>query len=222
MIERLAEKNDLKKIDKDIKTRQILLELLSCEEYLEIVREKQLLIGCKNKNGVEILQIEDEDLAEFFRSIRDNFSEWKNLIKIRRSSHKQFLQTLQKTSFFNLISKRFEKNLLQDSQKLTNKIYSISDKVQELHERLQGVFIVHGKKKEVANSVDNTGTVIVTRIFENDEKQEFAWVKDIRYAKAIIWADDNKNTAKTLKIWGYDRLQVGRKKSKNIWVKNHK
>lgn len=222
MIERLADKNDLKKYDADPKVREVLTEILQADDYLELVQDRHIFIGCRPKKGTEILQVDDPDLLKFFRHIRDNYEEWLQLIKIKKSAHKQFLNHLQATNFFQIVSKRFEKNIIHDSQKISGKIHSIRDKIELLHERLQGVFIISSTKKEVVCSVDNKACLIVSKISSFENKQEYAWLKEVRYAKVVVFTSEDILAGKVLKQLGYQKLQAGRKKCKNIWVKNHK
>jgi len=106
--------------------------------------------------------------------------------------------------------------------KLTKKIHSIKDKIESLHVRLQGVFLVHGKKKEIVTSMDTKNCLIITKINSNIENYDFSWIKDLRSARMILFAPDDKLTLKNLKHTECTRLQISRKKSKNIWIKNHK
>ncbi len=222
MIERLADKNDLKKYDADPKVREIITEILQAEDYLELVQDKHIFLGCRPKKGTEILQVDDPDLLNFFRHIRDNYEDWLKLVKIKKSAHKQFLNHLQATNFFQIISKRYEKNVLHDSQKIIGKIHSIRDKIEMLHERLQGVFIISSSKKEVVCSADNKNCLIVSKILSFENKQDYSWLKEVRYAKVIVFTPEETVAAKIMKQLGYHKLQAGRKKCKNIWLKNHK
>jgi hypothetical protein len=222
MIERLADKNDLKKYDADPRVREIISDILQADDYVELVQDKHIFLGCRPKKGTEILQVEDEDLVKFFRHIRDNYEDWLKLIKIKKSAHKQFLNHLQATNFFQIISKRYEKNVLIDSQKITGKIHSIREKIALLHERLQGVFIIAATKKEVVCSVDDKNCLIVSKIVSFENKQDYAWLKEARYAKVMVFTSEEMIASKVMKQFGYQKLQAGRKKCKNIWVKNHK
>jgi hypothetical protein len=222
MIERLANKSDIKKIENDLNFKDVLDELNESEEYLEIVQDKFIFLGLRPKGGREILQIEDADLINFLRLLRDNFNLWKELVSIKKSAHKQFYQTFLKSNFFTVLSRRLEKAVMNDSQKLSKKIHSIKDKIQLLHDRLQGVFLVSGKRKELVISLDTKKSLIVTKIVDASTENDFTWMKDIRAAKVLVFAPDDSAIAKSLRALEFVRLPIARKKCKNIWIKNHK
>jgi len=106
MIERLADKNDLRKIESDKKFKEILEELNNSEEYLEIVEDKFIFLGLRPKKGREVLQIDDLELLSFLRLLRDDFAAWKELVSIRKSAHKQFYQKFVQSNFFTIFSNR--------------------------------------------------------------------------------------------------------------------
>ena len=221
MIERLFEKSDYNKFFEDTKSRDIFLELLKRQEYLELVEDKTLLLGCREKEGVEVLQVQDANLLNFFRLVRDDFHCWKELVSIRRSAHKQLLQSFLKNAFYNSLQEKLEKSVLGDSTKLCKKIHTVHNRMENLHQRLQGVFLVGNKRKEIITGMDSLKTVIVYK--KNDETtMDLSWGKDLKYACAFVLAPEDKNLHKDLKKAGFDKLQLGRKKSKNIWAKNHK
>jgi hypothetical protein len=93
--------------------------------------------------------------------------------------------------------------------------------MENLHQRLQGVFLVEGKRKELLTSMDSRKTTIVCKCSE-ETNIDLLWTKDIKYARAFLIIPDEKTFAKEARTIGFERLQHGRKKSKNIWVKNHK
>ena len=97
------------KFFEDTKSRDIFLELLKKQEYLELVEDKTLLLGCREKEGVEVLQVQDANLLNFFRLVRDDFHCWKELVSIRRSAHKQLLQSFLKNAFYNSLQEKLEK-----------------------------------------------------------------------------------------------------------------
>lgn len=222
MIERLADKNDIRKLESDKKFKEILEELNNSDEYLEIVEDKFIFLGIRPKKGREVLQIDDIELLSFLRLLRDDFFTWKELVSIRKSAHKQFYQKFVQSNFFTIFSNRIEKATMSDSMKLTKKIHSIKDKIESIHHRLQGVFLVHGKKKEIIASMDTKNCFVITKINPSKENYDFSWIKDLRSAKMILFAPDDKDTLKSLKTIECTRLQISRKKSKNIWIKNHK
>jgi hypothetical protein len=69
--------------------------------------------------------------------------------------------------------------------------------------------------------MDNRKTTIVCKYSEENDI-DLSWTKDIKYARALLIMPDEKAFAKESRTVGFERLQHGRKKSKNIWVKNHK
>lgn len=221
MIERLLEKSDFNKIFEDAKAKEYFIELLQNEEYLEIVEDKTVFLGLRSQSGCEVLQIEDSELLNFFRLVRDDFHDWRELISIRRSAHKQLLQSFLKNSFYHSLKDRLEKTVLSDSVKLCKKIHTVNDRMESLHQRLQGVFLVEGKRKELLISMDSRKTTIVCK-YSEETNIDLLWTKDIKYARAFLVIPDEKTFAKEARTVGFERLQQGRKKSKNIWVKNHK
>jgi hypothetical protein len=222
MIEKLIEKNDIKKIDTDKNMREKFLEYTQAEQYLEIVENKHIMLGCRDKKGMEVLQVEDPLIVENLRILRDNFNLWQELTKIRSSAHKQFAQKFESSIFKKIYMSKLDKNTINDSYKLCKKLHSLTDKMAALHDRLQGVFFVHGKKKEIVGSVDIFDSIICYKIENLNEPIDLSWAKDVKYAKIMIVAPEDRNLIKALKTYCFEKLQLGRKKSKNIWLKNHK
>lgn len=222
MIERLMETNDLKKLDEDKRIRDKFLEVTNSEQYLEILDDKQILLGCRPQNGTEVLQIDDAHIAELFRLLRDNYNLWQEITKIRKTAHKQVAKKFQESIFHKILHQKLDKNTLLDSAKLSKKIHAMDSKLKLFHDRLQGVFIIEGRKKEIVSSTDTFSSLIACKLNPTAEKYDLSWAKEIKYAKVLVIAPENKLLHKALKNYEFDRLQIGRKKSKNIWVKNHK
>lgn len=221
MIERLIENHDLRKIHTSPSFRNIVLDLLQKNEFVEIVDDKQLMLGIRNKQGSEVLQISDSHLLDFMRKVRDDMYLWKEMVNVRKTAHRQLLANLQKSQLFDFISNRFERQVLSDSLKVSKRIMDYNKKIESLHDRLQGVFIVNNKKKDVVTSFDNKNSIIVSKTSKIDTT-ELCWLKEVRYAAVLLICPDDNYLQKYLKTNGLEKLVVEKKKCKNIWVKNHK
>ena len=187
-----------------------------------MVEDKHLLIGMKNKNGSEALHVEDENLLNFLRMVRDNLHPWNDLVSTRRSAHKQMHLQLTKSIFYEFFKIRFDQYTFKDSVKISKRLHDFDDKMQYLHERLQGVFLVSGGKKEVVNSFDSKNSVIVCKINEKRIPNDLCWVKEAKYATVLMMCPEDLAMHKYLKAAEFEKLLVEKKKCKNIWVKNYK
>lgn len=221
MIERLIENHDLKKIHTSPSFKNVILDLFQRSDFVEIVDDKQLMLGIRNKQGSEVLQISDSHLLDFMRKVRDDMYLWKEMVNVRKTAHRQLLANLQKSQLFDFISNRFERQVLSDSLKVCKRIMDYNKKVEILHDRLQGVFIVNNKKKDVVTSFDNKNSIIVSKTSKIDTT-ELCWLKEVRYAAVLLICPDDNYLQKYLKTNGLEKLVVEKKKCKNIWVKNHK
>lgn len=221
MIERLIESHDLKKIHAGSSLKHKLSDILNKTDFVEIVDDKHLMLGLRQKSGNEVLQIADNHLLDFMRKVRDDMNVWKEMVNVRRTAHRQLLANLHKSQLFEFLSLRFDKNMLNDSMKMSKRIMDYNKKIEILHDRLQGVFIVNNKKKDVVNSFDNKNTVIVSKI-SNGDANELCWTKEAKYATLVVICPDDNFIHKYLKTNGLEKLIVDKKKCKNIWVKNHK
>lgn len=222
MIERLIENHDLKKVVPSPNLKSTLNVLFDKKDFVEIVQDRQLLIGIKDKNNNEVLHIEDTSLLEFLRSVRDDFYSWNEIVQVRRSAHKQFLANLQKSRLFDFISKRYDNNILNDSIKISKKIYDYNNKIKLLHERLQGVFLVQSKKKDLVNGFDNKESIVVCKTSLAFDANELCWIKEAKYATVLVICPEDNFVHKFLKSNGMEKLTLDKKKCKNIWIKNHK
>jgi hypothetical protein len=222
MIERLIESTDLRKHANTLSLKKVFAEIFEKEEFLEIVEDKHLLLGIKNKNGLEALHVEDENLLNFLRMVRDNLHPWNDLISIRRSAHKQLHLHLTKSALHEFLKARFDQSTFKDSMKISKRLHDFDDKMQYLHERLQGVFMVSGNKKELVNSFDSKSSVIVCKISEKRIPTDLVWVKDAKYATVLVVCPEDLALHKYLKSAEFEKLLVDKKKCKNIWVKNYK
>jgi len=91
-----------------------------------------------------------------------------------------------------------------------------------LHDRLQGVFLISGNKKDIANSFDSHSSVIVTKIKPASPVNDICWVREVKYATTIVLCHDDLPLQKYLKNNEFEKLTIDKKKSKNIWIKNNK
>lgn len=222
MIERLIETHDLKKIFHSPNCKKTLISLFQKENFLEVSYEKHFVLGLKPKNGCEAILIDTPENLNYLREIRDNLHPWNELNKTKRTAHKQLLSSFQKSCMFEYLKNRIEPSMLKDSVKISNKIHDFNLRMQILHERLQGVFLICGNKKDVANSFDSHNSVIVTKIKPTNNTNDLCWIKDVKYATTIVLCHDDLAMQKYLKINEFDKLVVDKKKSKNIWIKNNK
>ena len=222
MIEKLIESHDLRKHANTLSLKKVLAEIFEKEEFLEMVEDKHLLLGVKEKNGSEALHVEDENLLNFLRMVRDNLHPWNDLISIRRSAHKQLHTHITKSVLHEFLKARFDQYTFKDSIKISKRLHDFNDKMQCLHERLQGVFIVSGSKKELVNSFDSKNSVIVCKISEKRIPNDLIWVKEAKYATVLVVCPEDLAMHKYLKIAEFEKLLVDKKKCKNIWVKNYK
>jgi hypothetical protein len=222
MIERLIETSDLKKIHSSVVIKKVLHDIFDKKCYVELVQDKQLLLGLKEHKSEEVLHTEDPVLLNFLRMVRDDAWVWNDLISIKKSAHKQLLNAVQNSNIFEFFSKRMDKNLFKDSVKVCKKVHDYHKRFKVLHDRLQGVFIVSGDKKQVTGCFDHRDAVIVTKVPESFEANDFCWVKEIKYAPVIVLCPDDNHIFKYLKDNSFEKLVVEKKKCKNIWVKNYK
>jgi len=222
MIERLIETHDLKKIFHSPNCKKALISLFEKENFLEIAYEKHFIIGLKPKGGCETLLVESPDILLYLREIRDNLHPWNELTSTKRIAHKQLLTSLQKSCMFEHLNKRLDPNLFKDSLKISNKIHDFNTRMQILHDRLQGVFLISGNKKDIANSFDSHSSVIVTKIKPASPVNDICWVREVKYATTIVLCHDDLPLQKYLKNNEFEKLTIDKKKSKNIWIKNNK
>jgi hypothetical protein len=222
MLERLVETHDLRKFSNTSSLKKTLVEMFEKEEFLEIVEDKQLFLGLKPKSGSEALYVEDEALINFLRIVRDNLHPWNDLIKVRRSAHKQLNLQLTKSILHDFIKDRSDQYVFKDSSKISKKLHDFDEKMQALHDRLQGVFILSGNKKEAVSSFDAKNSIVFCKINDKKSVTDLCWIKEVRYATVIVLSPDDLPTHKYLKQNDFEKLTIDKKKCKNIWVKNHK
>jgi hypothetical protein len=222
MIQRLVESHDLRKFANASALKKTLSEIFQKEEFLEILDDKQLLIGLKNKDGSEALHVEDENLLDFLRLVRDNLHPWNDLIKIKRSAHRQLQLQISKSVLHDFLKSSFDQYVFKDSLKISKRLHDFDEKMQYLHDRLQGVFLLSGIKKDVVNSFDSKNSVIVYKMNETRLPADLCWVKEARYSTVVIFCNEDINIHKYLKNSEFEKLTVDKKKCKNIWVKNYK
>jgi hypothetical protein len=222
MIERLIETLDLKKIHNSVVVKKVLHDIYDKKSYVELVQDKQLLLSLKEFKNEEVLHTDDPVLLNFLRIVRDDAWAWNDLVNIKKSAHKQLLNAFLTSNVFDFFSQRLDKNFLKDSVKVCKKVHDYHKRFKVLHDRLQGVFIVNGDKKQVTSCFDYNDSVITTKVPENFEANNFCWVKEVKYATVVVICPDDNHIFKYLKDNTFEKLTIDKKKSKNIWVKNYK
>lgn len=219
MFEKIIEKTDLRKYNFDSSTQLVLNEFFNKEEFIEILDGKHSLLGVKAHDGKEVVYTKDENLADFLRTVRDEFGEWHKFIKIPFNTEKHFDLHFKKLSLMENIRHRLGANFVFNKKILKKKLEVINQKLQKTHERLQGVFVVSSEMKDLFIAFDSRSAIFATKITNEDDSEKLSWLKDVKKAALLIICPDNKQFNKYTIDAGCEKLKVGRTKNKNIWVR---
>ena len=212
MMQSLTKPSDLTKycLTKNLKVE--LDKILSNKDYVEVTSTSKFLINLKEKNGIEILFIEDHTDYIFLKNIRDNHDEVKKLAKQK-----------------NLLDK-IKKNKIDDSHFVVNKIKkhnikkqsqlsSLFKKADGIKERLQDVFIINSDFPSLMKTFDQNQCVFV---FSDFSPSVVDAIKKIRYSEVVLFFYNCSIPYKKLKELDFKNLSSNKESTKYIWHKCHK
>lgn len=217
--ERIIEKTDLKKYEFNSDAEKAVNDYLNKDEFVEILTDKYSLLGIKNHLGKEVVYTQDDGMASYLRHLRDELGEWHSFYKMPLTSERQFNIHMEKCSLADHVRKKLG-NINFNKTVLKKKLFTINQKLQKTHDRLQGVFIFHAEFKDLLAGFDSRSAVFGTKISNAEELDKLGWIEGVKKASLLLICPDDKNLQKYLIKNNCEKLKVGRHKHKNIWVRS--
>lgn len=212
MLQSLTKPSDLNKY---CLTKTLKLELdkiLEGKDYIEVVADGKLLLNIKQKNGIEILFVEDEHDYVFLKNIRDNYEEVKKLAKQKNLLDKIFKNKIDENHFFANKIKRC--NIKKQIQ-----LDGLFKKIDSIKERLQNVFIIHSDFASLMKTFDHNNCIFV---FSSFSPRIVEAIKKIRYSEVLLFFYNCSIPYKKLKELNLKNLSSNKESTKYIWHKSHK
>lgn len=219
MFERLIEKTDLKKYNFDDHAHNVLNDFLLKDEFVEILASKYSLLGIKQHHGKEIIYSQDEKIANEIRLLRDEFWHWSKFYEIPFKSERHLNIHLNKNVMADHIKHKIG-NIAFDKTSVEKKLNSLNQKLQKVHDRLQGVYIINTDLKELLSGFDSINTVFATKIPSSHiDVKSLEWIDGVKRANLFIICPDSQFMQDYLLKKNCEKLKVGRTKNKNIWIR---